>query len=88
MMPWSDGDMMGNAGMMNYGGGFLDVLLTLIVYALAVVGVIALVRGWRGGNLGFTGHRSPEQILDERFARGEVDIEEYSRRRDLLRSQH
>lgn len=88
MMPWSDGNMMGSAGMMNSGGGFLDVLLSLIVYALAVVGLIALVRGWRGGNLGFTGRHSSEQILDERFARGEIDIEEYSRQRDLLRSHH
>ena len=85
-MPWSDGTM-GHVGMMSYGGGFLDVLLTLIIYALAVVGVIALIRAWRGGTPGLTGHRSPEQILDERLARGEVDIEEYSRQRALLRSQ-
>jgi putative membrane protein len=26
------------------------------------------------------------QILDERFARGEIDAEEYTQRRDLLRS--
>lgn len=26
------------------------------------------------------------QILDERFARGEIDAEEYQQRRDLLRS--
>lgn len=27
-----------------------------------------------------------QRILDERFARGEIDAEEYSQRRDLLRS--
>jgi Short C-terminal domain len=32
--------------------------------------------------------RSPEQILDERFARGEIDIEEYTRRRQLLHPGH
>jgi putative membrane protein len=29
--------------------------------------------------------RSPEQILDERFARGELDADEYAQRRDALR---
>lgn len=80
MMDWSGGGMMGS------GGGFFGGFLALIVYALAVVGVVALVRGWRGGGLGLD-RRSSEQILDDRFARGEIDIEEYTRRRELLRSQ-
>jgi len=57
----------------------------LIGLALAVVGVVALVRG--GDSLA-ADRRAPEQILDERLARGEIDIEEYIRCRDLLRSAH
>jgi putative membrane protein len=30
--------------------------------------------------------KTPRQILDERFARGEIDEEEYRRRRDALNS--
>jgi putative membrane protein len=29
--------------------------------------------------------RSPEQLVDERFARGEIDEDEYVRRREALR---
>ena len=32
-------------------------------------------------------HRDPQQILDERFARGELDVDEYRRRRDELSTQ-
>jgi len=81
MMPWYEGEMMSS------GGGLLGDTLTLIVWGLAVIGVVALVRGWRSGTFSLDG-RSPEQILDERFARGEIDIEEYTRRRQLLRTGH
>ena len=77
MMHWTDGAMTG------FGGGFFGGLLMLTVGALAVVGVVALVREQQRGEVGFL-RRSPQQILDERFARGEVDIEEYTRRRGLL----
>jgi uncharacterized membrane protein len=46
---------------------------------------VALVRANGNGSL-YSNHPGPDQILDERFARGEIDIEEYTRRRDLLRS--
>jgi putative membrane protein len=79
MMHW-DSD-----GMMGWGGGQLGGLVTLIVIVLVVVGVVALVRMSRDGRLGL-GRPSPEQILDERFARGELDTEEYTQRRNLLRA--
>ncbi len=31
-------------------------------------------------------HRDPRQILDERFARGELDVDEYRQRCDELRA--
>jgi putative membrane protein len=33
-----------------------------------------------------TDRQHAERLLDERFARGEIDVEEYTRRRNLLRS--
>ncbi|WP_037972432.1 SHOCT domain-containing protein [Streptomyces sp. NRRL WC-3742] len=45
--------------------------------------------GWTGGPGGPGGALhgpAPEQVLAERFARGEIDEEEYRRRLDVLRS--
>jgi putative membrane protein len=67
------------------GSGVVGGLLMLIVLALAAVDVVALVRASRDRSLTFD-RQGPDPILDERFARGEIDIEEYTRRRDLLRS--
>ena len=65
-------------------------LMMLAFWGLIAALVVYLVR-----NLG---HRSAEQIggaappdqamriLDERFARGDIDADEYNQRRDLLRS--
>jgi putative membrane protein len=63
---------------------------------VAFWGLIAFLVVYVVRNLG---HRPPEQraadatppdqalrILDERFARGEIDADEYNQRRDLLRS--
>jgi putative membrane protein len=58
------------------------VLLGLVVWL-----VVAVIR--RGGSDGVQGPRrgkTPREILDERFARGEIDEEEYQRRRDVLGS--
>lgn len=40
--------------------------------------------GWYGGA---GGHRDAERVLEERFARGEIDADEFTRRRALLRSE-
>ena len=48
--------------------------------------LIALVI-WAVGGLGAGGGsntRSPRQMLDERYARGEIDDEEYRRRREAM----
>jgi putative membrane protein len=64
------------------------MLFSLLFIALIVVGVVILVRSFSDG--GGT-RRRPEgnralDILDERFARGEVDKEEYEERRRILTS--
>jgi putative membrane protein len=61
--------------------------------ALVVVGLLMLAyvairlapaRQWGSPSEANRGPRSARQILDERYARGEIDDEEYQRRRDLL----
>ena len=69
--------------------GWMWVWPVLIVFGLLIVGYVAvrLVQGWQASSP--TGaDPSPgsvaRRILDERYARGEIDDEEYQRRQDLL----
>jgi putative membrane protein len=64
-------------------GSWLIVCTTMLAFvAFIVVVVVALARGSRGG-FG-TGRPNAKEILDERLARGEIDVEEYTRRLDIL----
>ena len=75
--------MMGDWG---WGGMIFGPLLGLLYIGLIVVAVIFVVR-WLGGELGHRqgGRARPAlQILEERFARGEIDQEEFEQRKRLL----
>ena len=76
MMDWYGG--------MSWGGWLIACLMMFAVVALVVVVVVALTGGSRGG-VRF-GRPSAKDILDERLARGEIDVEEYTRTLDLLRT--
>ena len=69
-----DGHGFGFAG----GGMWLFWILVIVVIAWAVRAAVA----GSGGN-GKT-PRSPLEILEERLARGEIDEEEFKRKRKLL----
>jgi putative membrane protein len=58
-------------------------LFMIALLALLIAGIVALVR-WIGGGVsdGSGRVRTARDILDERYARGEIDREEYQRRRD------
>lgn len=68
-----------------HGMGFGWIFWILIV-ALIVWLVIALSRSAGGGNVGVPDESGPNarEILDERLARGEIDDQEYARKRKLL----
>lgn len=91
--------MCGNGVMWQHGYGgwgwgswILTAMVLTLFFALVITVIVAIVR-----NLNGPGHRHgpavhgpppgrrPEDILAERFARGEVDDEEYRRRVALLR---
>lgn len=57
--------------------------LWMIVWLAALVAIIVALVRWLGGTGGGAGRsaRSARDILDERYARGEIDREEYMRRR-------
>ena len=54
----------------------------LVFLALIVVLAVVLARTYRPGG---STRRAAHDTLDERFARGEIDEDEYRRRRDALR---
>jgi putative membrane protein len=65
---------------------WLAMSLSMVAFwGLIIWGVVAIVRGVGGSRRRPEG-RDPEQILAERFARGEIDEEEYHRRLQTLRS--
>jgi len=76
MMGWGDG----------YGWMGLGWVFMVLFWVLVVLGIVALLR-WLG--LGGTGGRetarkTPLELLQERYARGEIEREEYEqKRRDL-----
>ena len=77
--PWQMHDWMG----WGWGGMWLGPFLMVALLALLIAGIVALVR-WMGGGTGNGSGRArtARDILDERYARGEIDREEYVRRRD------
>jgi putative membrane protein len=77
---------------MPWGGGmgwFMGPILMIVLLVAAVAGAVVLVR-WLGGANGSprdhaaSADRSALRILEERFARGEIDEEEFRRRREAL----
>ena len=71
-------------------GGWGMVLMTvssLLFWGLVIAGIVALVRyTGRGAQPGAPAtHRpTPQQVLADRFARGEIDEDEYTRRLQVL----
>jgi len=73
-----------------HGGPWMFVgPLMMIIFIAAAVAVVVLVVRWLGGSgHGTAAHpspgRTPLDILKERFARGEIDKEEFEERRRVL----
>ena len=68
---------------MMMGGWFFMVLLPIVVVALVVWALSASGRGlWARGDQDTK--QSALQLLEERFARGEIDREEFEQRRKIL----
>lgn len=74
---------------MGWGGWFIGPLMMLLFLAAVVVVVVALVR-WIGGHTPHGGAAARPhgaaaiEVLKERFARGEIDEQEYEARRRVL----
>jgi putative membrane protein len=73
---------------MMWGGpmmGWMWIWPTLVIAGLAILGFLAIRLATGGSPMGRTpAHGSAREILDERYARGEIDEEEYRRRKSML----
>ncbi|MGW2088889.1 SHOCT domain-containing protein [Streptomyces sp. NPDC001880] len=91
--------MMWYDGRWGWGGWFVMTAVMALLFVLVIAGIVALVhyltsarRGHQpgpptsSGEHGWGGRRA-EELLAERFARGEIDEDEYKRRLALLREQ-
>ena len=79
MMGW----YYGNAG---WGGWLLMGSMMVVFWGLLIAVGVALFRGIRReGPAGSSGPASAQRILDERFARGEIDADDYRTRSQLLK---
>ena len=73
------GDHMSGWGWMFMGFG------AVLFWAAVIVGIVVLVRHLNGSNpLGRANRSSAEELLAQRFARGEIDEAEYRQRLTVL----
>ena len=89
MYGWHDGGW-------GWGGWLLMVVLMVLFWSAIVAVAVMFFRHLRSGfgppppvppvSSGAQGPDQALRILEERFARGEIDADEFTRRRDLIRS--
>ncbi|MHB1612766.1 MAG: SHOCT domain-containing protein [Actinomycetes bacterium] len=80
-----------DGGGWGWGGWVFMAVMMVLFWSAIITGVVMFVRYSRER----TGAQPPtptegndraRQVLDERFARGEIDADEYTKRRDMLRT--
>ncbi|MDA3625178.1 SHOCT domain-containing protein [Saccharopolyspora oryzae] len=74
---------------MHYGGGWalwglMSIIGMVLFWVLLIVAIVALVRYLQRTARSESGSTRAEEVLAERFARGEIDEEEYRRRLETL----
>lgn len=89
-MWWNSGP--GPGAGMGWGGWVLIAVLMIVFWAAVIAGLVALFRGVsttdRRPDRAAADQNHARRILDERFARGEVGVDEYCRRANELGSRH
>jgi putative membrane protein len=73
-------------------GGILVLLVIAVLVALAIVGIVLLVRhgkssGKANGSALMPNVSQALTVLDERYAKGEIDDEEYTKKKEMLKKQ-
>lgn len=71
-------------GHMDWDNGWWIAMV--LFWALVIVGLVWLVRGWARDRSAEGRDDAPRDVLDRRLAEGEVSVEEYEERRKALTS--
>lgn len=82
-MHWADGWGWG------WSGWIAMSLMMIVVWGLLIAAIVYVVRASGRGHDERPAPEddyTPERILEQRYARGEIDDEEFKRRREMLRS--
>jgi putative membrane protein len=71
--------------MHDWGGGWwvVMVLVMLLFWGLVIAGIVWAIRAASGPRPA-DGSKTAREVLDERLAAGDISVEEYEQRRDLL----
>lgn len=69
---------------MGFGGWLFMGLFWLVLLGVIIWAVVRLLPARHDGRSRATTTESPEEILDRRFARGEIDVEAYRMQREAL----
>ena len=69
-----------------HGGWFLGPFMMVLMLIVLVVAVVIVLRflGWNSSEAGTGKSSSALEILEERFARGEIDSDEFQERKRTL----
>ncbi len=80
---WGRGPSMGGSRGMMHGYGFGHIVIWLLVLAAVILAIVLIVKnlGHKENNRG----ENARDILEKRFARGEISAEEYRRMKEDLR---
>ena len=80
--------MMGGWGNQGYGMGWFGGIFMILFWAVVIAGIVFAIRYLTAGKEGPSERsaREPLEILKERYARGEIDTEEFEERMKVLES--
>ncbi len=79
----TEGGFEGHHGMYGWGGFMLGPIMMILILAV-VIGLVVMLLRWLGVGPQGSDRRGALDILEERFARGEIDKEEFEERRRTL----
>jgi putative membrane protein len=78
--------MMGDVGSFGSWGPGFGLVFMIVFWALIILGIAAIVKWLMGtaGNRSTSAPRTGRQILEERYARGDIDREEFEQKKNDL----